>query len=108
MSRFVEFLKNNLREDAEAVPAFSDNATFGNAGNKTSTLSNHVKTSEETEEKKINDFIKKNNIRLDKGSVETIIALINKTLKDFNREKQIDEDEIKEIISFAIDDGLVL
>jgi len=44
---------------------------------------------------------------LDKEVVESIVALINKTIKDFNREKKLDDESIKKVIIQGIQSGII-
>lgn len=54
------------------------------------------------DEDKIEGFIKANNIKLDRGVVKTIIAIINKTMRDYNRDKDLNGNEIEKVIVAAI------
>jgi len=54
------------------------------------------------DEDKIEAFIKANNINLDRGVVKTIIAIINKTMRDYNRDKDLNGNEIEKVIVAAI------
>lgn len=105
MSRFTEYLKEAMSDVAD----YSNNSTHGNVpvGNG-STISNVPSTDvEEKDETGIESFIQKYDISLDKETVETIIALTNKTLADFNREKDIDGKVIESTVMNAIKDGLI-
>jgi len=111
MSRFTNFLEKSLREDAESVPAYSDNASFGNTGNKASRLSTPVKTgvktSDEDEDASVQNLIDNNDISIDVDTVKTIIALVEKGINDWNREKKLDSKELKTVILQAFDSGLI-
>ena len=55
----------------------------------------------------LDSFINKNDITLDKEVVTTIIALIDKTLNDYNRDKNLDVDEIKKVVQKVLDTNLI-
>jgi len=106
MSRFTEFLKESL-EGPQSEPGYSDNATFGNVGNKSPTLSKSPEKIEDREERTLDDFIKENDIKIPEPEVETIIALVDKSLDDWNREKKLDGKEIARIVRLAIEDKII-
>jgi len=99
MSRFTQFLKEQLED--------SNNATLGNVINKSPVLRNVPMMSDEKEENKLSEFIKKNDIQISIDVVETIIALVDKSLDDWNREKKIDGEEITKIVKLAIEDNII-
>jgi len=110
MSRFTEFLEKALREDVAAEPGYSDNASFGNAdNNKYPVLKKEVgvKTSDEVEDTSVQKLIDDNDISIDVDTVETIIALVEKGLNDWNREKKLDSKEIENIVIKGIESGLI-
>jgi hypothetical protein len=55
----------------------------------------------------LDSFINKNDITLDKEVVTTIIALIDKTLNDYNRDKNLDVNEIKKVVQKVLDTNLI-
>ncbi len=89
MSRFTKYLKETMASPNNIVSYIPKNEEEISGDNP------------------IEEFIRKNEIELDPDSVETIIALTNKTLKDFNREKGIDGREIESIVFHGIKDGLI-
>ena len=109
MSRFTDFLKESL-EGPQSEPGYSDNATFGNAaldGSKGAALTKTPGTIENREEKTLDEFIKENDIQIPEAEVETIIAIVDKSLDDWNREKKLDGDEISRVIKLAIEDNII-
>lgn len=109
MSRFTEFLEKSLKEDTDvaAVPSQPDNARFGNVGRKSSMLSHTPQTSDEIQENKFKKIIDDNDISIDEDTVKNIVAVVDKTLNDWNREKKLDSKEIETVISKAIESGLI-
>lgn len=59
------------------------------------------------EEDEIASFIDSNDINLDKDVVENIIAIVNKTLNDWNREKMLDGEEIEKIIKKGLESHII-
>jgi hypothetical protein len=59
------------------------------------------------EDDKIDTFIKGNGIKLDRGVVKTIIAITNKSLRDYNRDKDLDGNEIEKVVVAAIKDKII-
>lgn len=103
MSRFTDFLKEAMM----AEPGASNNYTSGNVSNKSPMLKSIPSKNEESEEDSIQSFINTNDIKLDKENVETIIAIVDKTLDDYNREKKLDGNEIEKVVLKAIEDNLI-
>jgi len=62
---------------------------------------------EQDESKEITNFIDKYSIDIESNNVESFIALINKTIYDWNRDKDFDKKQINEIIINAIKEGLI-
>ncbi len=106
MSRFTDFL-----EEAMADPSYSsDNANVGNVAGirKYPTLKRVPGGAEEEMEYDVVDkFIEKNNLEMDRRDVESIVAIVSKTLEDWNRERNYDFREIKNVVVEALEDRLI-
>lgn len=70
-------------------------------------LDYYLEDLDRSQEDDIDSLINQNNISLEKNIVETIISLANKTFQDFNREKNLDGEEIMKVLSSAIKSGII-
>jgi len=104
--KFVDFFKEGAEEDASYQ---SNNALSGNvAGLRKYPTLTHTPVEDTNEESdKIEILMKKYDIQLDREVVETVIALVNKTLNDWNRDKNINGDEIEKVIIQSIKDKII-
>lgn len=105
MSRFTDFLENVM-----ANPSYSsDNANVGNVAGlrKYPTLKRVPDAEEEMEYDVVDRFIEKNNFNMDRRDVESIVAIVSKTLEDWNREMNYDFQEIKKVVVKALEDKLI-
>jgi len=97
-----------LKEIVEATPGSSNNYKYGNVSNKGPVITKVPDVIKDDDESlTVDKLIQDNNISIDKSNVETIIALVYKTLDDYNREKKLNGKEIETIVVSAIEMGLI-
>ncbi len=110
MNKFMNFLENMINEEGEVEPGATKSLT--NVSSPSAKLSGNIKVDAFTDDdkeksKKIDALISANKIKMDKHQVETLIALVNKTLADWNRTAEEDTKEIKTIISQSINNNII-
>jgi hypothetical protein len=106
MSKFLDFLKEELQGGLDE-PGVSDNANSGNVSHKSPIISNVPEKIEDKEKKSFQEFIDKNEIEIPEDEVANAIALVEKSLEDWNREKKFDGQEILRIIKLAIENNII-
>lgn len=103
MSRFTEYLKE----------AMGDEVTIGNDHGNVYTGKNTVLTHVPTEaanneeDDTVQQLIDAAGIPLEKDVVQTIISLVDKTLNDWNRDKDINGNHIAGVVYHALKNGLI-
>jgi len=95
MSRFTQFLKEELSIAEISTQDMADTDNFPEVD------------IEKEEQDEVDEFIESHGITLEKDNVENIIALVDKTLDDWNRKKNLDGEEIINTVKSAIEDGII-
>lgn len=105
MSRFIDFLESVMLNSSYS----SDNANVGNVAGlrKYPTLKRVPGVEEEMDYDVVDKFIDKNNLNMDRRDVESIVAIVSKTLEDWNRERNYNFKEIKNVVIEALEGGFI-
>jgi len=100
----------NFYEDMEATPGASNNALQGNAYPKQSVLQTSVNSNELKEPTETENFIKtiEKETDIDNKDTETLLDIINKTINDWNRERNYNPDEIRTVLRKAIENKEII